>query len=217
MTGNVPLDSEVGQKRIFGCIGEHHATDVLQVWKQQSGLTLCGFQTLACIINSVEQTNISDIELLRMVKEKYSCFEIDESTVLKEGVTMDEFIKIARIITNDNSATTRVAVMDMYCSDEVNVDKEHIKQSLIAVLANRSHTRIACNYHMSTAGQEPYGGHFSPLVAFHEESDSFLILDVWPDTAPFWVNWEVLWYVLLMIGYLPLHKCIVFQFLMLKV
>ena len=189
MTTNVLLDSEEGKGRLMECIGGHHATEVMQVWEQQSGRTFCGFQTLACMINSVEQTRVKDVELFRMMMEKSPDIEIDESTVLKEGITLDEFIDVARIITNTNLATSRVTIRQIHCND----NKDSIKRSLIVMLSDRSHTRIACNYHMSTAGQEPYGGHFSPLVAFHEQSDSFLILDVWPDTAPFWVKWELLW------------------------
>ena len=52
---------------------------------------------------------------------------------------------------------------------------------------------VLLNYHMSTAGQRPFGGHFSPLAAFHAPSGRFLVLDVWPQTAPCWVSGELLW------------------------
>jgi hypothetical protein len=45
---------------------------------------------------------------------------------------------------------------------------------------------------MSDDGQG--GGHFSPLAAYHEETDSFLVMDVarykYP---PFWVDADLLW------------------------
>ena len=49
------------------------------------------------------------------------------------------------------------------------------------------------NYHMSTAGQRPYGGHVSPLGAYHAASKRFLVLDVWPHTGPAWLSADYLW------------------------
>ena len=51
---------------------------------------------------------------------------------------------------------------------------------------------VVLNYHMSTAGQTPFGGHFSPLGAYHARSRRFLVLDVWPDTEPAWLDGEAL-------------------------
>ena len=166
MTTNVPLDSSEGKERLARCNGEHHAKSVIQVWEQQSGRTLCGFQTLACIINSVEQTKKKDIELFGMVIQQYPETGIKESTVLEEGLTMDEFIKVASVITAASDITTsRVYVMHTPCCEEIGVNKDDARRALITILTEEVHKRIACNYHMTTAGQEPYGGHFSPLVA----------------------------------------------------
>ena len=52
---------------------------------------------------------------------------------------------------------------------------------------------VLVNYHMTTAGQRPFGGHFSPLAAYHAPSGRFLVLDVWPDTGPCWLNGRFLW------------------------
>ena len=52
---------------------------------------------------------------------------------------------------------------------------------------------VLANYHMGVAGQRPFGGHFSPVVAYHEPSNSFLVLDCWPKTEPCWHTAEMLW------------------------
>ena len=49
------------------------------------------------------------------------------------------------------------------------------------------------NYHMSTAGQRPYGGHVSPLGAYHAGSGRFLVLDTWPHTTATWLSATCLW------------------------
>lgn len=81
-------------------------------------------------------------------------------------------------------------------SDGVNVlccrELSEMRSRLRAVLANPS-GRAILNYHMSTLGQEPWGGHFSPLGAFDSDTDSFLVLDTWTDTEPVWVAADVLW------------------------
>ena len=51
---------------------------------------------------------------------------------------------------------------------------------------------VLLNYHMTTAGQAPFGGHFSPLAAYHARSRRFLVLDVWPDTEPSWLDADAL-------------------------
>ena len=52
---------------------------------------------------------------------------------------------------------------------------------------------VLVNYHMGVAGHRPFGGHFSPLVAYHEGTDRFLVLDCWPQTEPSWLASERLW------------------------
>ena len=47
-------------------------------------------------------------------------------------------------------------------------------------------TGLIANYNMADLG---YGlfGHFSPLAAYHDETDRILVMDVWPYTPPAWV------------------------------
>src|SRR5205814_968114 len=52
---------------------------------------------------------------------------------------------------------------------------------------------LIVNYHRKDVGQ-PGGGHFSPLAAYHEKSDSFLVYDVTRyKYPPSWVNTKELW------------------------
>jgi len=53
---------------------------------------------------------------------------------------------------------------------------------------------LVANYHMTTLGQAPFGGHLSPLAAFHGDSDSLLVMDVWhTSTEPVWASVQNLW------------------------
>ena len=53
--------------------------------------------------------------------------------------------------------------------------------------------RVLLNYHMSTLGQRPFGGHVSPVAAYHAPTDSFLVMDTWPRTEPVWAPARRLW------------------------
>uniref|UniRef100_A0A0G4G354 glutathione gamma-glutamylcysteinyltransferase n=1 Tax=Chromera velia CCMP2878 TaxID=1169474 RepID=A0A0G4G354_9ALVE len=46
---------------------------------------------------------------------------------------------------------------------------------------------LLVNYNMGSLGQEGLRGHFAVAAAFHESSDSVLLLDVWPETPVCWV------------------------------
>ena len=71
-----------------------------------------------------------------------------------------------------------VRVVDEEANDEV------IKRELAKNLAAPG-DYVLVNYHRKTLGQKG-GGHISPLGAYDEASDSFLIMDVNPNRAP-WV------------------------------
>ena len=55
-------------------------------------------------------------------------------------------------------------------------------------LIQRSVTGVIVNYHLASLGYTELHGHFSPLAAYHAESDRFLVMDVWWYTPPAWVE-----------------------------
>ena len=70
-------------------------------------------------------------------------------------------------------------------------DAEAIRREIAANLASGD-DYVLINYARKALGQEG-GGHISPLGAYDEGSDSFLIMDVNPNRAPWvWVGSEVL-------------------------
>lgn len=76
-------------------------------------------------------------------------------------------------------------------TEEAPKGKQHpitrFRQDLMAYL-NDSNTYMIVNYHGRTIGKD-VGGHFSPVAAYHEPSDSVLILDVAGHKHPwFWVS-----------------------------
>ena len=60
------------------------------------------------------------------------------------------------------------------------VDRGHIQGAIV-------------NFHLGKLGFDSLCGHISPIAAYSEEEDMFLVMDVWPDVPPFWVSVELLW------------------------
>ena len=81
----------------------------------------------------------------------------------------------------------------LHCGEEGPCQSlEKMRSCLLSALSD-GQSRIVANYHMTTVGQIPFGGHFSTLAAYHGATDRFLTLDCWPTTEPLWVEAPVLW------------------------
>ena len=66
-------------------------------------------------------------------------------------------------------------------------DAEDVRREIVANLARRD-DYVLVNYARKALGQ-PGGGHISPLGAYDARTDSFLIMDVNPNRAPWvWVR-----------------------------
>jgi hypothetical protein len=88
-------------------------------------------------------------------------------------VTLDE---LARFATNLKLSASVIHTADLPAAD--------MRARLIAALGQPD-TRVIVNFDRATLGQEEEG-HFSPLVAYDQASDSFLILDVARYKYPPW-------------------------------
>ena len=69
--------------------------------------------------------------------------------------------------------------------------KKKIRKEIIQTL-KAANSFVLVNYHRKTLGQQG-GGHISPLGAYHQASDSLLIMDVNPNRSPWaWVSMDAL-------------------------
>jgi hypothetical protein len=163
---------------------------VPKTFKRQSGETFCAFATLATMINSrtcllPEYKVLTDEEVVSVC---VAVGAMSRAKVEREGITLDEFepMTAAVLASMPTKDTPKIEIV------RAGTGEVGCKQMLIkAVYA--PHQRAGVNYHMSTAGQPPPYGHFSPLSDYHGPSDSFLVMDVWYETEPFWIPWRRLW------------------------
>ena len=72
---------------------------------------------------------------------------------------------------------------------------DELRTIICQVLSNPSSKEgLILNYHMTTLGQVPFGGHLSPIAAYHQRTDTVLIMDVWhTKTEPVWATMDNIW------------------------
>jgi len=105
--------------------------------------------------------------------------------VFEPGLNLKQLAKKLRIYLLN--VVTKEAKTNSENSQPSSQPVKRFRQNLMAHL-NDNRTFIIANYHGRTIGKN-VGGHFSPIAAYHEETDSCLIMDVAGHKHPwFWIN-----------------------------
>ncbi|MDJ0599997.1 MAG: phytochelatin synthase family protein [Crocosphaera sp.] len=158
-------------------------------FETQENLAFCGVASMVMVLNALSipapkatewivynrftQDNVFDNPKTETV--------ISKETVSRQGMTLQELGSLLKSYPLD---------VEVYHGDEVSL--ERFRQRIINNLKQENNF-VLVNYLRSTIGQEK-GGHISPVAAYHQASDRFLILDVsrykYP---PVWVKAEDLW------------------------
>ncbi len=193
----VPLKSDQGQKLLREVRGGNGLIQppLLGVFRKQKGDVNCGVQTIAMALgaNEVGRSNpglkVSDevevnLDDLKYTEAKMFTFPetlklIDQDGVnLNDGLSLDQVFGIIRSHGVDaEEYFTDVSSLEQF--------REAAKEALARA---DSSAAVLVNYHMKTLGQKPEYGHHSPLGAYHEETDQFLLLDVWRETEECWAK-----------------------------
>eukprot|EP00656_Telonema_subtile_P009814 TRINITY_DN14642_c0_g1_i2.p1 TRINITY_DN14642_c0_g1~~TRINITY_DN14642_c0_g1_i2.p1 ORF type:complete len:236 (+),score=52.06 TRINITY_DN14642_c0_g1_i2:124-831(+) len=185
MQALVPLQSELGSDLVAECEKKREGNPsqyelVAPCWSVQEGLRTCGVASTKIVLNSRRDIPVLESSVL--------CPETSESDLPAEelarfrdqvdqsGMTLPEL----HTLCDSFSALRPVSVL--YAED---CDEEEFFRQVLEALADPGR-RVLLNYHMSTLGQEPFGGHVSPVVAYHQGTESLLIMDTWPQTEPVW-------------------------------
>lgn len=165
----------------------------------------CGLSTLAIILNALR------IDPQRLWKTPWRWFSEELldccrplEVVKKVGVTLEEFQCLARcngalcrlIRPNDNDEDYKMFAKAVYCSCTAGKNLQcQSKDTSCGIKASEEEnpdTFIAISYDRKTLKQTG-SGHFSPIAAYDEESDSVLVLDTarfkYP---PYWVSLHLL-------------------------
>jgi hypothetical protein len=149
----------------------------------QKYLSYCGVATLVMVLNAMEvpAPPVPELEPYRTftqdnVLDARTAAILPPQVLLTEGMTLDQFAALAAV----HGVFTQV-----HHADASSV--EQFRRMASAALS-RSASHVVVNYRRTEIGQGK-GGHISPLAAYDERSDRFLVLDVARYRyAPVWVT-----------------------------
>ncbi len=192
----ITLSSSEGQKLLEDCkVNDKGCYDEIlhHCFAKQVGRSSCGVQSAGVIFNGAYLKTNNDTdwkqnkqEDLPFCEDKMFAFEETKRIITKEkidghGMTLQQLGDLL------SSHTWKV---QLFPAGSSNVDE--FRKMALDVLMN-SHTLggVIVNYHMAVLGQsDDLGGHFSPLGAYHCDTDRFLILDTWYTTEEPWAKTE---------------------------
>lgn len=185
------LASPEGQARLQEAIGHYHL--LWPHWKRQVGRRNCGLATASCLVSSISSLSAGSHSC--GIKEEEILSTVAESGLVPNWADLARDVEVRGLVLSELATLLRglpaVDTVTAVHSEEY-PDLDAMRRECLRSLQDPN-IRCIANYHMSTAGQLPFGGHFSTLASYHSPSDSFLILDCWPATEPFWVDAAVLW------------------------
>jgi len=190
----IVLDSEVGEQLLFTSQARRDYLPLSLEFVTQDNLAYCGVATLVMVLNALKieapvapnykipglvdyrfftQENVFDNDLTHDV--------IKPELIAKQGMTLKELGGLFQ---------SYPVVVQTFHGEEVSL--EQFRQLTVQNL-QQAENFVVVNYLRRSLGQKG-GGHISPVAAYDEQSDRFLILDVARYRySPVWVEAETLW------------------------
>ena len=152
-------------------------------FQNQSEPSFCGVTTLVMILNSMSV----DPQIRWRGGWRYFGNEdvllskccISSERIRRVGITMDEFKQLAQC---------QGLKVHMKRPKEIEEFRSDLMSACLNTHGDSSATKLVCSFSRAALGQTG-DGHFSPIAAYHEPSDSALVMDVarfkYP---PYWVK-----------------------------
>lgn len=170
----VYLTTEEGGARVVQSRFNHDYFRVAPYLESEKFLTFCSIASMAAVLNSYEDAVQRPIDpkrypypyftqenLFNAANQQVKSFE----GVVTDGLTLDE---IGQYLTHLDVQPTTVFADE---NDEAQM------RSVILDGLSDPNSRVILNYNRGIVGQDGEG-HVSPIAAYHEPSDSVLVLDV---------------------------------------
>ena len=147
----------------------------------------CGVASMVMVLNSLDipAPEAPEFGTNRFTQENFFNSQTEEirtaGTISRRGMTLEQLAALLEVYDVQSEA---------YHGGNLTLGEF---RSLIVENLREKNNFVLVNYLRNAIGQER-GGHISPIAAYHEQSDRFLILDVsrykYP---PVWVKAEELW------------------------
>ena len=190
----IVLDSEVGEQLLFTSQARRDYLPLSLEFVTQDNLAYCGVATIVMVLNALDieapvapNHKIPGVVSYRFFTQE-NVFEnekthdvIKPELIAKQGMTLEELGGLFK--------SYPVVVQTFHGED---VSLEQFRKLAVQNLRQAGNFLVV-NYLRPSLGQKG-GGHISPVAAYHEQSDQFLILDVARYRySPVWVKAETLW------------------------
>lgn len=184
----ISLDSSEGESRFEGASGKRTCLKLMTYFEAQENLAFCGPASASCVLNAAEvprpiSRDHGKYRLFTQANFFNPAVEniVPSSVVKRMGMTLQQL--------GDSLEVHGVTVQTVHAADS---DLDSFRQQAVHMLESGKGF-VVINYLRSAIGQQS-GGHISPIGAYHEATDSFLILDVSKyKYPPVWVSAEDLW------------------------
>ena len=192
--GLIPLQSAEGTRLLETSGARANFYALIQHMNSQQKLSYCGVASAVTVLNTLHPTNTP---LCDTLDGKVAYFDqvnffskaveqvVAQSVVLKQGFTLQEWSRAV--------ATYGVKTEAWHCgSAEGQADYTNFLARAKAALQNTNQL-LVINFSRKSLGQAGTG-HFSPIGAYYEQVNKFLVLDVALFKYPaFWVDGKALW------------------------
>ena len=187
----ISLYSDEGRKLLAQSDDSFYNAYIHHIFAKQVGRSNCGIQSAALLMSSDILAKRYPGGIQSLSKDgipftESSMFTFEATT----KVATEDYIRGRGLTLEESTIILRnhgKSVKAFYSSDST-VD-EFRTLACEALKNTKNGSGIMVNYHMGDLGQgSQWRGHFSPLGAYHTESDRFLIFDTWPDTEECWAK-----------------------------
>ncbi len=193
---NQSLNTKLGGERLAKSIYEGYATSFLnevQYLTYQHNLFNCGPTSIAITLNALHvpaplAESLGNYQMYTykntFTPEVVAKTGISENTIFKQpGLTLDQAGEILNAFNGVNAT--------VYHANQVDI--RTAKKTILTAL-KQPNTIVLANILRSEMGQTG-GGHFSPLGAYEEKSDSILFVDVasFKTWGPSWIPFKTLY------------------------
>lgn len=184
----IALDSPEGEHRLEESKAKKNVFTLFRYFENQENLAYCGPASAVCVLNAsgiarpVSSTH-GEYRLFTQSNFFTPAVEaiIPSSAVSRMGMTLEQLGNALR--------AHGVEAESVFASES---SQDVFRRQAVEILSSGKGF-ILVNYLRKSIGQES-GGHISPCAAYHEKSDSFLILDVSKyKYPPVWVSTKDLW------------------------
>ena len=203
----IPLNSLEGKQRLEestrgngnGCVLQR---EIVDSFRKQRGNTVCGLASLAVVLTARTRSLkdnglfVDEDDVYPLTLESQHDI-VSEEKIRKSGMTLDQVRDLTEALPTTDRAIACFPGTSPSTSKYQTMlhELEDLRELVLCVLSKPTNREaLVLNYHMSTLGQIPFGGHLSPIAAYHSASDSLLVMDVWHTrTEPIWAPLEDVW------------------------